>query len=75
MYIRVYHDVGDETIPVIAARRMVDAIKAVGSERIEYIETTGYGHDVRWYVFKDTDLEVYDWLFSKVKDGYVTVEG
>lgn len=74
MYIHVYHDVGDDTIPVIAARRMVDAIKAVGGERIEYTETTGYGHGIAGYILNKDDLSIYDWLFSKVKDGYVTVE-
>ena len=74
IYIHVYHDVGDETIPVIAARRMVDAIKAVGGERIEYTETTGYGHGIAGYILNADNLSIYDWLLSKVKDGYVSVE-
>ena len=73
-YIRIYHDVDDDTIPVIAARRMYKAIKAVGGERVEYIETRGYGHGIEGHVMNENDLSVYDWLFEKVRDGYITVE-
>lgn len=74
IYIHVYHDTHDDTIPVIAARRMVNAIKAVGGERIEYTETNGYGHDIESVVLNENDLSIYDWIFEKVKDGYVSVE-
>ena len=74
IYIHVYHDTYDDTIPVIAARRMVNAIKAVGGERIEYTETSGHGHDIESVVLNENDLSIYDWLFEKVKDGYVVVE-
>lgn len=68
MYIHVYHDVTDDTIPVIGSRRMVDAILGVGSEKLEYTETNGYGHDPWGGLDREGKLDVIDWLFSKVKE-------
>jgi len=74
VYIHIYHDIEDDTIPVIAARRMYKAIKAIGGERIEYTETSGYGHLIERNVLNENDYSIYDWLFEKVRDGYITVE-
>ena len=65
MPIWVFHSTGDAAIPVEQIRKMVDSLKALGSD-VKYSE---YGddidHGVWWYAFSDKDF--LPWIFAQDK--------
>ena len=56
-----FHGDADDTVPVDASRKMIDALKTAGS-RPKYTEYKGVGHN-SWDRAYGTE-ELYDWLLT-----------
>ncbi len=61
----VFHGSDDPTVPVRRSREMVSAIRAVGGN-VKYTEYPGTGHDAWTQTYLNP--EVWDWLFSQVRN-------
>lgn len=61
----VFHGSDDRTVPVNRSREMVRAIQAVGGN-VKYTEYQGVDHDSWGQTYRNP--EVWDWLFSQVKE-------
>ena len=60
------HGVKDPTVPVSGSQEMVAAIQAAGGTKVRYTELPDHEHDVWSYTY--TDPEIFNWLFSQVKE-------
>ena len=70
MAIWTFHNADDSTVPVENTRKVVEALKAVGSQCIKYEEysagsTTPDPHQVWKYVYSDRNGTPYNWLFQQ----------
>lgn len=65
--IRVVHGDKDGAVPVSRSRSMVEALRAAGGTKIDYIEHAGAGHDVWTRTYND--VANLDWLFSHARRG------
>ena len=61
----VFHGDQDDQVPVERSRSMVEAVKAVGGERMNYTELAGAGHLITATVYPRTELR--DWIFAQHK--------
>ena len=59
------HDSSDYDVPTSGTRLAVNAIKALGGEKIIYEELVGYSHNVWDYTAQK--LEIWQWLFAQSK--------
>lgn len=59
------HGAKDPTVPVTGSRDMVEAIQAVGGDKIRYTELPDAVHDVWNYTYSNT--EIFTWLLSQKK--------
>lgn len=59
------HGAKDPTVPVTGSRDMVEAIQAVGGDKIRYTELPDAVHDVWNYTYANT--EIFTWLLSQKK--------
>ena len=65
MPIYTVHDSSDYDVPTSGTRLTVNAIKALGGEKIIYEELVGYSHNVWDYTAQK--LEIWQWLFAQSK--------
>ncbi|MGI5868991.1 MAG: prolyl oligopeptidase family serine peptidase [Kiritimatiellia bacterium] len=63
--IHVVHGDQDGAVPVFRSRSMVEAIRAAGGTKVEYVEHADIGHDVWTQTY--ADRKVLAWLFSQKK--------
>ena len=63
--LHVVHGDQDNAVPVVRSRTMVEAIRAAGGTRVEYVEHAGAGHNVWTRTY--ADLKNLEWLFSQKK--------
>lgn len=66
----VFHGDKDDMVPVERSRAIVEAVKKVGGELMNYSELAGEGHGITGSVYPRIDL--HDWLFKQVKKGPAT---
>ena len=57
------HGTNDGDVPISGTQVMVDAILALGGEKIIYEKLSGYGHNV--WDYAGNKLEIWQWLFSQ----------
>ena len=62
-----FHGDSDTTLNVAGTRSIVNAIKALGGTNITYTEMPGYNHNI--WVDAANVPGLYDWLFSKTREG------
>ena len=62
-----FHGDQDEDVPVTKSREMVEAIRAVGGEKIEYTELAGEGHLIAGGVCVREDLA--PWIYAQSRGG------
>ncbi len=66
----IQHGTADRPVPVSESRKIVKAIKACdGGENLIYKEIPGASHGAMEREFRKN--EMYDWLFSKLKEGEI----
>lgn len=64
----IQHGTADKPVPVSESRKIVKAIRACdGGKNLIYKEITGASHGAMEREFRKNDM--YDWLFSKLKEG------
>lgn len=63
--LHVVHGEKDGTVPVFRSRSMVEAIRAAGGKRVEYVEHPGMGHNV-WAITYASKKNL-AWLFDQKK--------
>lgn len=63
--LHVVHGDQDRAVPVFRSRSMVEAIRAAGGKRIDYVEHAGAGHNVWTRTF--ADKKNLAWLFDQQK--------
>ncbi|MFK7787381.1 MAG: dienelactone hydrolase family protein [Crocinitomicaceae bacterium] len=69
----IQHGTADKPVPVSESRKIVKAIKACdGGKNLIYKEIAGASHGAMEREFRKNDM--YDWLFSKVKEGEIVEE-
>jgi len=70
----IQHGTADKPVPVSESRKIVKAIKACdGGKNLIYKEIPGASHGAMEREFRKDDM--YDWLFSKLKEEDVVEEG
>lgn len=60
------HGAKDPTVPVQGSRDMVNAIQSAGGTKLNYTELPDHEHDVWNYTY--SNAEIFNWLFSQVKE-------
>jgi predicted peptidase len=69
----IQHGTADKPVPVSESRKIVKAIKACdGGKNLIYKEIAGASHGAMEREFRKNDM--YDWLFSKLKEDQAVVE-
>lgn len=59
----VFHGDQDDMVPVERSRAIVEAVKQVGGEKMNYTELAGAGHGITGLVYPRTEL--HEWLFKQ----------